>query len=348
MKRPDHGKLLGGYAPGNLTDAERRALFEAALQDQQLFDALAAEEALRELLEDPAARRRIAEAAAEGKPRFGWLPAAVLAATAVLAFFMLRVTVPHPEAPRMEVAKNHPPAATRAFIPPAETKAKAEQPIAPPPALAPQATAIKSLEPVRVAAAPPPPPPTAKAAAEVVEVAAGAMRVQVDSAALQSRVAGNLANLPAGSSVQGFLPAPLAGAADTAGTLLCTLEQKTPAGEFAATDASKPLDAQAPVRLKIQPATAGYLYVFASRGVLFTNKVDAMKEYFVDVPLREPSVSLVLSAQPDPGPMNTLLERSKAKGVRAAAGQAATSVAAPQRSAAPAAPVILELKLTYR
>ena len=35
-------KLLGGYATGTLTAEEQQALFAAALEDQELFDALAA------------------------------------------------------------------------------------------------------------------------------------------------------------------------------------------------------------------------------------------------------------------------------------------------------------------
>ncbi len=56
MKREEIEKLLGGYATGTLTEAEREALFAAALDDQQLFETLAREEPLRELLQDPASR----------------------------------------------------------------------------------------------------------------------------------------------------------------------------------------------------------------------------------------------------------------------------------------------------
>ncbi|MFN7918490.1 MAG: hypothetical protein U0Q16_00245 [Bryobacteraceae bacterium] len=52
-------QMIGGYATGSLTPAERDALFRAALEDQQLFDALADEDALRELLADPAVRQRL-------------------------------------------------------------------------------------------------------------------------------------------------------------------------------------------------------------------------------------------------------------------------------------------------
>ena len=52
-------QILGGYATDTLTDEEKRELFEAALHDQALFDALADEEALKVLLTDPDARQRI-------------------------------------------------------------------------------------------------------------------------------------------------------------------------------------------------------------------------------------------------------------------------------------------------
>lgn len=59
MSARDLEKLLGGYAPGTLTEEERTMLFEAALHDQDLFNTLADEHALKELLDDPVARRQI-------------------------------------------------------------------------------------------------------------------------------------------------------------------------------------------------------------------------------------------------------------------------------------------------
>ncbi len=40
MTQDEIRRLLGGYATNTLTDGERTALFEAALEDQELFDAL--------------------------------------------------------------------------------------------------------------------------------------------------------------------------------------------------------------------------------------------------------------------------------------------------------------------
>ncbi len=56
MTQDEIRKLLGGYAANTLTEDERKVLFEAALEDQDLFNALQNEDALRELIEDPAAR----------------------------------------------------------------------------------------------------------------------------------------------------------------------------------------------------------------------------------------------------------------------------------------------------
>ncbi len=84
----DVEKLLGGYASGTLTAEERQALFEAALQDQVLFDALAREEALREVLSDRAARTRLLAALERQRAawyRFQWAPMPVRAVVAVAA-----------------------------------------------------------------------------------------------------------------------------------------------------------------------------------------------------------------------------------------------------------------------
>lgn len=62
MSREEIEKLLGGYATDTLSEAERRVLFEAGLDDQELFAELAKEQALRELLQDPPARQQLVEA----------------------------------------------------------------------------------------------------------------------------------------------------------------------------------------------------------------------------------------------------------------------------------------------
>ena len=95
-------KLLGGYATNTLTDEERRLLFESALTDQTLFNALAGEQALRDLLEDPAARAKLLRALDREAPSLaerikawfarpaGWIYAGGLVAASVILVVAIR------------------------------------------------------------------------------------------------------------------------------------------------------------------------------------------------------------------------------------------------------------------
>jgi hypothetical protein len=104
MTRDDARKLLGGYATGSLTEAERKLLFEAALEDQDLFDELAREDELKQLLDEPGARNRLIAALTpppeEGvvlirRPIWIWSAVALAAvAFAVTAWTVLRPTKP--------------------------------------------------------------------------------------------------------------------------------------------------------------------------------------------------------------------------------------------------------------
>ncbi len=115
MNREDIRKLLGGYATGTLTPEEQQALFEAALDDQDLFDALAREQPLRDLLRDPASRARLL-AALDARPvrwyeRFaGWKPALTAAGLAAVAVGLVVVVWPGRQtAHRVELAQLKPP-----------------------------------------------------------------------------------------------------------------------------------------------------------------------------------------------------------------------------------------------
>src|SRR5215469_9838728 len=95
-------KLIGGYATGSLSDAERQWLLDAALEDQELFDELMREHALKELLEEPGARARLIAALAPAeRPRplwsrlWPWAGAGgAVAAGVVLSFALLRPPPP--------------------------------------------------------------------------------------------------------------------------------------------------------------------------------------------------------------------------------------------------------------
>ncbi len=124
MTNSEIRKLLGGYATNTLTEAERKALFEAALEDQELFDALHGEQALKDLLADPISRDQIRQAlekAGPAKPEpawwsrwWAWTGAAGAVAAAVLIVAVTRSHAPETQPPYASV-----PAPKPESVPPA-------------------------------------------------------------------------------------------------------------------------------------------------------------------------------------------------------------------------------------
>jgi len=100
MSRDEARKLLGGYATGSLTEAERTALFQAALEDQDLFDELAGEQALKEVLDEPGARQRLIAALEPPRKHRAWLWATAAATTAIAIVIGIVVSQRTPPAPR--------------------------------------------------------------------------------------------------------------------------------------------------------------------------------------------------------------------------------------------------------
>jgi hypothetical protein len=202
MSREEAHKLLGGYATGTLTPEERQALFEAALQDQELFDALAREEALREVLGDPTARARLLAAIDDAPAPWyrGWWRlapvAAMAAALVVVAVVELRQS--SPSARPLRVANVAAPAVAPAapILPPPPEVARAAQPAMMPFSLPGVAPAAPPL---------PPPPPAAKA-----DFAGDAQRqdqMQFVPAGARAAANGFLENGGASASLgQSFLP----------------------------------------------------------------------------------------------------------------------------------------------
>jgi hypothetical protein len=195
MSRDDIQKLLGGYATGTLTPEEQQALFEAALSDQELFDELACEEALREVLADPAARAQLLAATQEAPApwyRTWWRPMVVV--TAVLVALVGVGLWQSSQMPKpVEVARVELPR----FQPPVE-RPQAPALLPPPPQVKQALPAMRAL-PIAPAAAPVlPPPPVA------------APRLQVPM--LQSQqAAGQIYNPSAGNSFLEQVRVPLRG-----------------------------------------------------------------------------------------------------------------------------------------
>lgn len=136
MKRDDIEKLLGAYATGTLTAGERAALYEAALEDQTLYDALMREQPLRELFEDPVSRARMI-AVLSGSPSRSpawwrrpapWAVAGTLATAGLVAFFAV---TPRPPAIMPQMRMEHHPAPSMVLT---EKKEIARTPSRKPPA----------------------------------------------------------------------------------------------------------------------------------------------------------------------------------------------------------------------
>ncbi len=130
-------KLLGGYATNTLTETERQTLFEAALDDQELFDALQKEQALRELLDDPVSRVQIRQALDKPAPVAWWSRwwTWTAAASAVAAVVLI-----------VAVTRTHPPEAIQH-----SAAVTSSQPVpAPPPAKVESDAELRKPAPARV------------------------------------------------------------------------------------------------------------------------------------------------------------------------------------------------------
>ncbi len=184
MDRQEIQKLLGGYATGTLTPQEQEALFAAALDDQELFDALAREQALRDVLSDPSARAQLLASIDDRRAPWyhRWWRPAMIAGLAAACLIGFGVYVNRPAPPRMAqppvplVAEVRPPelppipkdAVPQSAAPAPEPKAKSEN-------------APSRRQAVAPAAAPvPPPAPAAPVPGAAVEPAKDLERALLD------------------------------------------------------------------------------------------------------------------------------------------------------------------------
>ncbi len=133
MTQEEIRKLLGGYAANTLTESERAALFEAALEDQELFDALQNEDALRDLLADPVSREQIRQALKPTPRRTLWMQPWLIgtASVAVVAVIAIAIVTRHrePAATSVPTQMAQSPVEPKLEAPPAEAAhAEAPQP----------------------------------------------------------------------------------------------------------------------------------------------------------------------------------------------------------------------------
>ena len=136
MTREDLRKMIGAYATGTLTDAEKKELFEAALDDQEIFDELVHEQSLKEIFQQPGAKSRLIAALDDPaaplawwrKPLVWWLAGAV-----AVAVFAATWIVERPQPSQQIAAVESKPVPPAPYIEPAPAAVRdAKQSTAPP------------------------------------------------------------------------------------------------------------------------------------------------------------------------------------------------------------------------
>lgn len=267
MRPEDTRKLIGGYATGTLTGEERRALLEAALSDQDLFNELARDQALKDLIEDPIARRRLLDALEEKQPLAAWLRrpvtwalASALAAAAVLLVVFVRPPAAPPEPEPVLMAKLEAP-----------------------------------REPAHTVTAPPPATPTPQKAVRADKAkgdvsAPPAMTIQAPAEELKEMQAVEVRALAVGavSADQSVTRSSFRDAAAAASPIPYRLLRASAEGSFAQVTPTTLLGADDRVRVVFEPAQSGRLRVVSSSSVvLFDADVEGGASTTVDVPAGE-------------------------------------------------------------
>jgi hypothetical protein len=129
LSNDDIRDLIGRYATGSLTAEEHQRLFDAALDDQELFDELAREQDMKQLIDEPGARDRLIRALEPPKRKVSWIYALVpvAALSALLIVFWMR---PAPKPAGGQVAAVTTAPAQREIA--TAGKPPADQPVEPP------------------------------------------------------------------------------------------------------------------------------------------------------------------------------------------------------------------------
>jgi hypothetical protein len=321
--------LLGRYATGSLSEEERQRLFDAALNDQELFEELAREQELKMLLDQPGARSRMIRALEPPRRKTAWIfgLAATAAASVAIMIILLR---PSPKLTQEQVARVAPPAPgvqTAIATAPALAKSESSRPDRAP-------KAIAKAEPSRVA-------PSAKTKATVAdqESATAAPIVNAPNAAapnvnqpakdavkkeaVQAQAAPPASSTqavevtPAKQAEQQFVPAQQGAVGgprqivqqSRAAKVAGFLDRKTSGFGFHYSLATKG-------HLIIVPAADGYLSVkFGDGTVLFSRKqiAAAIK---IDIPLPDAVDSMTVTFSTTDSPVQTTpVARSEPEGV---------------------------------
>ena len=368
MSTRDMERLLGGYMTGTLSESEQSALMRAALEDQQLFDALANEEALRDALADPVFRARLrARLAPEQRRNLRWLWFLAPALTAGLALVFV-LTRPDAQRP-VEVALTSQPQQQEVI---ADKAAASPKVVAPASTRVPQPRALSgpaNEAPARQPAAPSPPPSTPPPPMAVVEPA------PPQPAPASGVVGGVVGGVPAVAVEKKTSADELrkATANEMDSLAAATLElqvERSINGRFESAELGALREGDR-VRFRVRPAEAGTLVMVAGRGVVRSMLAEAGRTYYLpDVnglpPGDEPvEVAISLNSPAEGGRANLFRARQQAASAPAAVAGAmrdsrredskdkeeSAKPAAPVSQAAlapPPAPRVVRLRLEFR
>jgi len=304
-------KLLAGYATNTLTEAERKSLYEVSLNDQEVFDALHEEQALKDLLDDPVSRAQIRQALDEPHPAsarhwwsrwWTWASAATaVAATVTTVAVVTREPVQKPAPPPVASVKSPAPE------PPAALPTPRPQHVRPAPmqrdrkdaiALAAPAASGLASAPARPAAAAPP-LPSSFSSQQQVEVLPSQQQQS------QNQIPGGVVGGVVSSQDSKLEP------------VSYTLLKRDISGTYLPLAANSDLQPGDAVRINVVPETSGYLSLLRERGagnwiVVSGLPVAANSNYTIpDSPIEVPDATQKFRLTLVPGP-TTELEKQRA------------------------------------
>lgn len=256
MSKEQARKLLGGYATGTLTPEEMRALFEAALEDQELFNELNREQVVRDVLDNGAARQRVLAAIThtDAAPArqwqwFRWALAGASAAAVLavgLTAWLLPRPVSHQNQTLAQLQSAQPQPAPLVAAP-----SSAEKTVAPSPPRRARELRRKPQSQAEAAPRPAPPPPPAQAAPAADQVQSKAQSVQVTAAAPP---------VPAAAAGRAMFQMALQR------RLSWTILQQYPTGELVEAGPSTVFHDGDQIRIRVRPAANGAIALMEANG----------------------------------------------------------------------------------
>ena len=337
----DKHKLTALYGSGQLSEDERKQLFAAALEDQELFDALAHEDSIRDALLLPGARERVI---AGLKPKrsgwFAWAGGLAVAAAVAVVFVVVRpqtqpVTVP----PSPEVQSPQ-----KKTIAPMEAEVRNEEPTLPKqekvkqPEAPRQMQSLQKAPPVAAAPATAPLEASKKEGVELKDKAADDQKIMVSasSSAVQvDSVAVGASNRAAPQARRASSPLPA-----------YSVLRKNSDGEFVPLPSGEALKRGDAVRIAITAPINGRMIVASAPNGI--QEIQAGERYLIpaigEIVLDGASGELTLRGSFQPTNQAGAVMKLREQGAGVAGGAAHPL---PSNGPAPI-PIPFEIKLTYK